>query len=335
MPEIRYNPITRQWVIIATERARRPEQFSQKEGKKQLPAYDAKCPFCPGNEALAPPETLRLARAAPTGSGWQVRVVPNKFAALAAEGELVRSNVGLKRTMTGVGIHEVIVETPLHNTTTARLTDPEVVQIVESYQQRYGAISKDPRVAQLTIFKNHGVAAGTSLEHPHSQLIGTPIIPTEVRDRMETALRFYDEEGTCLFCRTLAEEMDEGTRIVLEGEHFTAFVPFAALSPFHLWIYPKRHSASFAQMDEKEKQDLARVLRRVLAKLYKGLEDPDYNYTIRTAPHDAAGVRYYHWYLSVVPRVTKMAGFELGSGMFINVALPEEAAKFLRGIAVD
>ncbi|MFQ5817873.1 MAG: galactose-1-phosphate uridylyltransferase [Terriglobia bacterium] len=331
MPEIRQNIITRQWVIIATERARRPEQFAQKGEKKALPAYDPTCPFCPGNEAMAPPETLRL----PGKDGWQVRVVPNKFAALAAAGALVRSHAGIKRTMTGVGIHEVIVETPVHNATTALLSDAEVVQILDSYQQRYAAIVTDPRVAQVTLFKNHGEAAGTSLEHPHSQLIGTPIIPMEVRDRMETALHFYDEEGECVFCRTLAEERDEGTRVVVEGEHFTAFVPFAALSPFHIWIFPKRHSASFAQMDEKEKLNLARVLRRVLRKLYDGLGNPDYNYTIRTAPHDAAGVNYYHWYLSIVPRLTRMAGFELGSGMFINTALPEESAKFLRKVKVD
>lgn len=333
MPEIRHNIITRQWVIVATERARRPEQFSQKdEQKKALPEFDPKCPFCPGNEALAPPESLSLPR---SGGGWQVRVVPNKFAALSAQGELVRSNVGIKRTMSGVGIHEVIVETPLHNLTTALLTDAEVAQILDSYQRRYAAIVKDGRVAQITLFKNHGVAAGTSLEHPHSQLIGTPIIPSEVRDRMETALRFYDEEGACLFCRTLEDERNEGTRVVLEGEHFTAFIPFAALSPFHIWLFPKRHMASFAYMDESEKGDLARVLRRVLRKLYDGLNNPDFNYTIRTAPHDAASVKYYHWYLSIVPRVTKMAGFELGSGMFINVALPEESAKFLRGIQVE
>ncbi len=338
MPEIRYNMITRQWVIIATERAQRPEQFSQKEPKKPLPEYDSRCPFCPGNEAMAPPASLELApRGGParTGDkGWQVRVVPNKFPALAAEGELVRRQEGLKRTLTGVGIHEVIIETPAHNRTTALLSDAEVVQILDAYQQRYAAIIRDPRVAQITLFKNHGLAAGTSLEHPHSQLIGTPIIPMEVRDRMETALHFYDEQGECLFCRTLEEETTEGARVVLEGEHFTAFIPFAALSPFHTWIYPKRHSASFAAMNEAEKEDLARILRRVLRKLHDGLGNPDFNYTIRSAPHDAAAVKYYHWYLSIVPRVTRLAGFELGSGMFINVARPEDSARFLRDLPV-
>ena len=339
MPELRYNMVTRQWVIIASERARRPEEFSQKEEKKPLPAYDPQCPFCPGNEAMTPPATLEFAPRQGEGgrgaAGWQVRAVPNKFPALSAEGELVRHKEGLKRTLTGVGIHEVIVETPVHNRTTALLTDEEMVQVLDAYQQRYRDISNDPRVAQITLFKNHGAAAGTSLEHPHSQLIGTPIIPMEVRDRMETALHFYDEEGECLFCRTLEDETEEGARVVLEGEHFTAFIPFAALSPFHTWIYPKRHSASFAAMNEAEKGDLARILRRMLRKLHDGLGNPDFNYSIRSAPHDAAAVKYYHWYLSIVPRVTRLAGFELGSGMFINIALPEESARFLRGVPTD
>ena len=333
MPEIRHNIISRQWVIIATERARRPDQFrQQEEAKKELPVYDDRCPFCPGNESLAPPETLRLKRPGSTGDSWQVRVVPNKFAVLSAEGELVRSRIGIKRTITGVGIHEVIIETPAHNLTTAWLEDAEVVQILDAYQQRYREIIKDPRVAHITLFKNHGPAAGTSLEHPHSQLIATPIIPSEVRERMEAALQFYDEEGECLFCRTLSEEMEEGARLVLESEHFTAFIPFAALSPFHMWIFPRRHSASFARIEEREKVDLAWVLRQVLRKLHDGLGNPDYNYTIRTASDDCANVNYYHWYLTIVPRLTKLAGFELGSGMFINVALPEASAEFLRSI---
>lgn len=333
MPEIRQNIITRQWVIIATERARRPDQFSQHELKMkvELPGYVPTCPFCPGNEAMTPKETFRL----PASGKWQVRVMPNKFAALSAEGELVRMNMGIKRTMSGVGIHEVIVESPDHSTTLALMGDAEVERVIRATLARYHTVLGDPRVEQVTLFKNHGPAAGTSLEHPHGQLIGTPVITSEVRERLETALRYYDEEGRCIFCVTLNEEMEEGTRVVLEGEHFVAFIPFAALSPFHLWIYPKRHTASFGNIEEAEVADLARVLRRVLRKLYDGLGNPDYNFTIRTAPKESDRVKYYHWYLSVVPRVTKVAGFELGSGMFINAALPEESAQFLRGLSVE
>ncbi len=262
-------------------------------------------------------------------------MIPNKFAALAREGDLVRMSVGLKRTISGVGIHEVIVETPDHSTQLALMDDAEVEQVIKAYLDRYFAVLEDPRVEQVTLFKNHGPGAGTSLEHAHSQLVGTPIIPGEVRERLETALHFFDDAGRCIFCSTLEDEREEGTRLVEENEHFVAFVPFAALSPFHQWIYPKRHCASFGSLKDAEAASLARILRRVLRRLHVGLKDPDYNFVIRTAPKESESVRYYHWYVSVVPRLTKLAGFELGSGMFINVALPEESAQFLRGLEVE
>lgn len=336
MQEIRQNIIARQWVIIATDRARRPDELARSNAVRvDLPAYVPTCPFCPGNEAMTPPETFRLPAKKGSESAWRVRVVPNKFAALSAEGELVRMNVGIKRTLSGVGQHEVLIETPDHSTTPARMDDAEVEQIIRAYLQRYGAVMADPRVEHITLFKNHGPAAGTSIEHPHSQLIATPLIPSEVSDRLETALQFYNENGRCIFCLTLEEEREEGTRVVEENEHFTAFIPFAALSPFHLWIFPKRHCASFECLQEEEIRSLASILRRVLRRLYDGLNDPDYNFVIRSAPKKSDEVRYYHWYLSVVPRVTQAAGFELGTGMFINVAQPEESARFLRSLEIE
>jgi UDPglucose--hexose-1-phosphate uridylyltransferase len=332
MPEIRQNIITRQWVIISTERAARPDQFrAEGTSRPQLPTFMPDCPFCPGNEAQTPPEISRLE----DNGKWKVRVVPNKFAALAREGDLVRVNEGIRRTISGVGIHEVIVETPDHSTTLALLPDADVERVVETYLQRYHAVLEDERVEQVTLFKNHGAAAGTSLEHPHSQLVGTPVIPTEVRERLETALTFYDDNGRCIFCFTLEEECRQGARIVEENDHFVAFLPFAALSPFHIWIFPRRHCAAFGCLDDREAASLASILRRLLRRLYEGLNDPDYNFVIRTAPKESEQVRYYHWYLSVVPRLTKTAGFELGSGMFINTARPEDSAAFLRGTKVE
>ncbi len=332
MPELRHNVITHEWVIIATERAKRPDQFVKKnKEKKKVPSFDPKCPFCPGNEGMTPKETY----AVPDTTGWRVRVTPNKFAALSYEGDRQRTVQGIRRTITGVGIHEVIVETPDHSLTTAQLDDRQVELIIQAYLNRFTFASSDPRVEQVTIFKNHGEAAGTSLEHPHSQLIATPVITHQLRDRLINSLRHFDEFGECIFCRVLALELKEGTRLVLETEHFVAFVQFAALTPFSMMIMPKRHMACFAEMTAAEATDLARNLRRTLAKLYRGLEDPDFNYTIRTAPLDSAAVKYYHWYVSIIPRLTKMAGFELGSGMFINVSLPEENASFLREIKVE
>jgi UDPglucose--hexose-1-phosphate uridylyltransferase len=331
MPEIRYNVITREWVVIATERAKRPDQFTRKEPKKVLPAHDPKCPFCPGNEAMTPPATFAI----PDHTNWKVRVTPNKFAALSPTGERTRTVKGIRRTVNGVGIHEVIVETPPHNLTMAQLNDRDVELIVDAYLERFKYASADPRVEQVTIFKNHGDAAGTSLEHPHSQLIATPIITSQLRERLSNALSHFDEFGECIFCRVLDQELEDGARIVLETQHFVAFVQFAAYTPFAFLIMPRRHMPCIAEMTDAEAADLAKALRLALAKLFHGLGDPDYNYVIRTAPLEYYGVKYYHWYLSVIPRLTKLAGFELGSGMFINVGLPEENAAFLRGVKVD
>ena len=311
MPELRHNVLTREWVIIATERAKRPQDFAKElDEKKVIPSYVAECPFCPGNEKMTPPETYVV----PGPDGWRVRVTPNKFSAVSYQGELRRTFHGIRRTVTGVGIHEVIVETPDHSKTTALLKDQEVETIIETYLNRFQFASADPRVQQVTLFKNHGEAAGTSLEHPHSQMIATPVITAQLRDRLINSLKHFDEFGECLFCHVLEQELKEGSRVVLETEHFVSFVQFAALTPFSILIMPRRHMACFTQIKDAEAADLARALRVTLAKLYHGLGNPDFNYTIRTAPDEYAGVKYHHWYLSIIPRLTKVAGFELGSG---------------------
>jgi UDPglucose--hexose-1-phosphate uridylyltransferase len=332
MPELRHNIITHEWVIIATERAKRPDQFVKKATeKKTLLARVPTCPFCPGNEKMTPAETYVVSDT----KGWRVRVTPNKFPALAYEGEALRTVQGIRRTIAGVGIHEVIIETPEHNKTMAELEDRQVETIVQTYLDRFKFASADPRVEQVTIFKNHGESAGTSIEHPHSQVIAAPVITSQLRDRLINSLRHFDEYGECIFCHVLALELQEGVRVVQETEHFVSFIQYAALTPFAMLIMPRRHMACFAEMTDAQAADLARNLRRTLAKLYRGLQDPDFNFTIRTAPTEYAGVKYYHWYVSIIPRLTKMAGFELGSGMFINVSLPENDAGYLRGIKVD
>jgi UDPglucose--hexose-1-phosphate uridylyltransferase len=237
---------------------------------------------------------------------------------------------GTKRLMSGVGIHEVLIETPLHNMTTALLPVEQIRSIIETYQVRSLAAYQDSCVEHVVIFKNHGEGAGTSLEHPHSQLIATPIVPGQVRSRREEAIRYFDDTGECVFCQILREEMEDGIRIIWEGKSFVAFVPYAALSAFHTWIFPKRHAASFGSITPEEIDDLANTLKTVLAKFYYGLNNPDFNYVIRSLPLEEDEEEWGHWYLSIVPRLSKTAGFELGSGMFINTALPEESAKFLR-----
>lgn len=332
MPEIRQNLVTKDWVIIATERAKRPEDFKKKISvSTQLPEFEKTCPFCPGNEKdMSPEETLRVDK----NGKWQVRIIPNKYPALSRTEERIRTVDGIKRKITGAGIHEVVIETPLHNTTTALLPKEDVEKIIKSYKIRYNEMLKDERVEMIIIFKNHGEAAGTSLVHPHSQIVATPVVPSQVRERFYDAQQYFDENLECVFCKILAEELKDGQRIVLETDGFVSFIPYAALSPFHMWIYPKRHTSSFGEISDNEVKDLAEHLRIVLLKYYRGLDNPDFNYVIRSAPTGLKNIEFFHWYLSIVPRITKSAGFELGSGMFINSSLPEHDAAFLRGVKI-
>jgi UDPglucose--hexose-1-phosphate uridylyltransferase len=334
MPELRQNRFTKEWVIIATERARRPEELAVKREPKTIAEFVPTCPFCPGNEHITPPEVMRVPAGAPDGQ-WQVRVVPNKFAALSRDVQPTRTIERSRRRINGFGVHDVIVETPNHALTTALMVEDHLANVLRCYKARYQELSADPRIAHVTIFKNHGVDAGTSLEHPHSQLIGTPVISSQVRGRMLEALRHFDEFGECMFCAAIQEELDENKRVVMLTDYFVAMEPFASATPFTTHIYPRRHQATFGFINDEETADLAHVLRTVLAKMYVGLKNPDFNYTVRTAPHELAGVMYYHWYISIIPRLTRVAGFELGSGMFINTVLPEAAAEFLKNMKVD
>jgi UDPglucose--hexose-1-phosphate uridylyltransferase len=331
MPELRQNFMTKEWVVIATERAKRPDQMAVKRETKPAVSFSEKCPFCPGHENQTPPEILRL----PDGNGWKARVIPNKFAALSPDSEPVRTIHRSRRSMGGFGEHDVIVETPDHSLAMAQMTDSQVSDILRIYKIRYDQLSLDPRIAQVTIFKNHGTDAGTSLEHPHSQMIATPVISYQIRQRFQEALRHHDDFGCCMFCQIIEEELQEQVRVIVTSEHFVAVELFASPAPFFTHIYPRRHMASFGDISAKEILDLGRVLRTVLAKLYVGLQNPDFNFTIRTAPAECVGVRYFHWYMSVIPRLTRTAGFELGSGMFINTVIPEEAAEFLRNVQVE
>jgi UDPglucose--hexose-1-phosphate uridylyltransferase len=331
MSEVRLNHITGDWVIISTERAKRPEDFVVKKEKKEIPVYVETCPFCPGNEDKTPDETFRL-----TGldGAWSVRSVPNKFSALTPEGDVRKEKIEFKQVVSGVGRHEVIIETPEHNKTTALLQTGHIEGILMAYRNRLVAFYEDPRVEHVIIFKNHGTGAGTSLEHPHSQIVGTPVFPGQVMTRLEEAIRnyYYVNFGECLYCTYMQGEMNEKVRIVSENESFIAFIPYAAHSPFHTWIFPKRHGACYGCITDEEITGLASILKDVLLRIYVGLENPDFNYVVRSLSTTESDSKYFHWYISVIPRITQSAGFELGTGMYINTALPEESARFIREV---
>lgn len=332
MGELRQNYATKRWVIIATERAKRPHELVDPKPSTvtSLPAHDPHCPFCPGNEEMDL-EVLRL----PPGHDWQVRVVRNRYPALQQQGERRHLNDGTRCTIAAVGYHEVVVESRRHNTCHA-LDDPAAVAVLlHAFRARGLAMAADERIDHITYFKNHGVSAGTSLVHPHAQIMGLPIIPSDIQARAEQARLHHTQTGECAFCRMVNDERQDGHRVVLESDHFVAFIPYAAYSPFHTWVLPKHHQASFLHSPDAELADLAGVLHELLRRLYFGLGNPDFNYVIRSAPLHQQDAPHLHWYLTLVPRVTQAAGFELGTDMYINGTLPEESALFPRNVSPD
>jgi UDPglucose--hexose-1-phosphate uridylyltransferase len=337
MSELRLNVLTNEWVIIAPRRAARPSDFRDPPKRRQTPAHSPDCPFCPGNEEQSD-ERFRIVD--PDGGGWLTRVVWNRFPALTPEAEApVRRGTGWRVTIPAYGVHEVIVETPRHDLALARMPVGHVRQVLVTYRARYWALAEDSHLKQVVVFQNHGEGAGTSLVHPHSQILAMPLVSSQVRGRLSALAEHRARYGECLICQMLEEERAQGERIVEEGEHFVALIPYAALSPFHLWIFPKRRMASFGETGDEELADLAGVLRRVLRRLYFGLGDPDYNLVIRSIPsadpEAAPEEESFHWYIAIVPRLARAAGFELGSGVYINPSYPCECAAFLRAVDIE
>ncbi len=335
MPQLRQNIVLKEWVIIATERAKRPEQLKEDKNisVERYPEYDENCPFCPGNEKKSG-NTVELYRIG-SQKDWKLKVIPNKFPALQPEDDDIHVNTsGYFRWMDGIGNHEVLIESPKHNMTLATMEIPEVLDVLKTYHLRISELIELPYIESVIPFRNHGTRAGASLIHPHSQIIALPVIPRDVIARMNESIRHHEEHRECIFCRMIKCELESQERIVFDSPHFTVFVPYAAYSPFAMWLFPKRHASSFLDATEEELSDLAIVLRQVLRKLYFGLNDPDYNYIIRSSPKGYRKLAFFHWYITIVPRLTRTAGFELGSGMFINPSIPEENAEYLRNFQV-
>lgn len=329
--ELRLNMATRQWVIFSPARRKRPRDFHVDAGEREkVPPYEEGCPFCPGNDSFLPP--ILFEDAGPDGT-WRTRVVNNKFPALTPRGGTRRIPRGDFLTMRGYGHHEVIIETPAHDRHPGRMSAEEVERVIEAYHRRYTDLLRYEKNLMIILFRNHGKSAGTSLLHPHSQVISTAVVPHDVRWREEEARRYFDEWGRCVYCDILAREVSEGQRMVFENPSFAAFVPFAADVPFETWIVPRRHRADFGEVSDVEKRDLAKALRDILARFQEKLSDPDYNYVVNTSTRHRAGELPLHWYLRIRPRLVTPAGFEMGSGMSINPSIPEEDAAFLRGDA--
>ncbi len=328
MPQLRQDLITGKWVIIATERARRPHSFS--ETKRITPKKTKICPFCYGNEYMTPPEVLAFRdNGKPNSSGWKVRVVPNKFPALIHEGkpELIKN--GIYSTMSGVGAHEVIIHSPHHDLLLPLMNEEQVELVLKAYLIRYKELSKDLNLRFIHIIVNHGKEAGASLDHPHSQLFGLPIVPDFVMDELDGSKKYYNKFKKCVYCEIIKNEIRDGGRVIEETDEFIAFEPFASKLPFETWIIPKKHMEHFSDMSENELRDCSKVLRNTMKKIYDGINDPPLNYWLHSAPlHNQ--YKNYHWHFEIIPKLTTTGGFELGTGTIINTALPEECAKYLR-----
>lgn len=329
MPELRKDPIIGRWVIIAAERKKRPSDFKTIKVER----LESKiCPFCEGNEKLTPPEieAIRPGSNEPDTGGWQVRTVPNKYPALTDESDIKLINSGMFEAMSGVGAHEVIIEGPDHDKQLADLDIEQIKKIVSAYQRRSLALSKDKRFKYVLIFKNYGSAAGATLEHTHTQLISLPVVPKRVIEEVEGARNYYQDNKRCVFCDMAAQEAKDLERKVCENDDFIAFCPYASRLPFETYIMPKTHMSQFIDLSPEQVDNFSRILKEVLVKVKKVLDDPPYNFIIHTAPRDEAQSKHYHWHLELMPKLSKIAGFEWGTGFYINPAAPEEAAKYLR-----
>jgi len=328
MSELRKDYVTDTWVVFSTARSKRPGDF-RIAGKTTDPE---KCPFCYGHEHLTPPEILAYRKdGPPNSSGWWIRCVPNAYPALQVEGELHRRVTQLFHSVNGIGAHEVIVETPEHDGRLSKVSDFQMQEVITAYKQRYLDLIRDKRFKYILIFKNHGERAGASLSHPHSQLIATPIVPRRIMEEVNAVDRFYETTGgTCLYCEIIETELEEEKRIVSENESFVSLSPYAARFPFETWILPKAHEIAFEDITDQERTPLARMMKDALGRLHDILDDPPLNYYIHTAPCNRKEIRY-HWHLEITPRLTEIAGFERGTGFYINPVLPEDAASILRG----
>ncbi|HTG01887.1 MAG TPA: galactose-1-phosphate uridylyltransferase [Nitrospirota bacterium] len=330
MPELRKDPITGRWVIISSERGKRPNEFPDQRNKKRT----GFCPFCAGNERTTPHEILayRDAGTAVDGPGWRLRTVPNKFPALQIEGDLNKQGEGIFDKMSGIGAHEVIIESPDHEATLSTLPARAMEEMLWAYRDRMEDLKRDRRFQYTLIFKNEGINAGATLEHTHSQLIALPIVPIQVQEEIDGCKRHYELKERCIFCDIVRQEVQTATRVVIETPLFVALAPYAPRFPFETWIMPKRHLSCYSCSTNDDFRDLAALLQNVLRRIDRALSNPPYNYVIHTSPFRDERNEYYHWHIELMPKLTNVAGFEWGSGFYINPTPPEDAAKFLREI---
>ncbi|MDR3089359.1 MAG: galactose-1-phosphate uridylyltransferase [Desulfobulbaceae bacterium] len=335
MPELRRDPVLGRWIIIATERRQRPTDFVIEPPTTK---NDGFCPLCSGHEYTTPPEVWAYrpnGDQTPNAPNWLVRVVPNKYPALRIEGSLNKAGEGMYDHMNGIGAHELVIESPNHDEQFAYMAPEKLFYVLLAYRERILDLKKDPRFRYVMIFKNHGRAAGASLEHSHSQLIALPIIPQMIVSEMEGAASYYHFKERCVYCDVIAQEIHQNIRVIDQNEDFIVISPYAPRTPFEMWVMPKAHDSDYSQQNNNSLASLARMFSQTLRQLDKVIPGVPYNFVLHTNPLRSSGLDHYHWHLEIVPKLTSIAGFEWGSGFYINPMPPEEATRHMKEAAAS
>ncbi|WP_456454815.1 galactose-1-phosphate uridylyltransferase [Thermovibrio sp.] len=344
MSELRYNYLWDTWSVIAPERERRPHDYPVHAYMSTVPPE--KCPFEPGKEKITPHEifAIREPGTEADSPGWKVRVIPNKYPALRIENPPERKGVCIYDKVGGFGAHEIVIETPDHYKTFFNFSQQEVELVLKTYRERIRSLSGDKRISYILVFKNYGRDAGASISHSHSQIIATPQIPEKVEKVIEQSRKYYAQKRRCYLCDEVNFELNQMDRVVYENEEIVVYCPFASLFPFQMKLTPKKHKSSFQESTDEEIKLIADALRQALKRLYKALVNPPYNFFIHTSPPKRERAdrpnyfkgmeSFFHWYIEIIPRISIPAGFEFGSGYYINPTSPETAAKFLREVVL-
>lgn len=332
MSECRRDPVTGRWVVIASERAKRPQHQNVTGPSAGLEP----CPFCAGNEAMTPAEVLayRDARARPNSPGWRVRVVPNKYPAFEASAVWQTQTDGLYESMNGVGVHEVIIESSEHVTDIGQLSEEQIALVLRAYRERLRHWRQDRRWRYLLVYKNQGERAGATLAHVHSQLVALPSVPKDIVDKTAGMIGHYEATGRCIYCAMIEKEIVHRERLVSNDDRFIVLCPFAPRFAYETWILPRDHVPTFEQSSEADAIALARTLHDTLARLNRAVDEPPFNYVIHTSPIEDPARSHYHWRMEIMPQLTRTAGFEWGSGTHINPVAPEVTAGLLRRAVV-
>ncbi|PJE57898.1 MAG: galactose-1-phosphate uridylyltransferase [Candidatus Portnoybacteria bacterium CG10_big_fil_rev_8_21_14_0_10_36_7] len=321
--QLRLDPVSNDWVVIAVGRAMRPEDFS-KNKREKIDVSEADCVFCNIATQSAPVLEYKNEK-----DEWQLVVIPNKYPAFSVGNELRKEQQGPYETMNAIGHHEVIIIRD-HKKTIAEMSTSEVKLIIDAYQSRYLSLKDKKFVNYISIFNNYGKEAGASIVHPHSQLMAIPIIDPDLNRSLEGSKKYMDKHGQCVHCAMIEWDITDKKRIVFENKEFVVLCPFASRSSFEVRIYPKVHSAYFEKIDDQNKQSLAEALREAIQRIFEVLGDPAYNFFLHTAPCDGGVHDHYHWHLEIMPKTGTWAGFELGTGIEISTLEPDKAAEFLR-----